>query len=556
MSFKMLSDAGQTPDSTPDLSQHAGNGDDHTRSSGLFQLKATSKFGFLASEISFVIAICLTQFLAEFLITGFAIALPRILARITDADAESTGLFWPATLLTLIFSAFSLIAARISDKYGGFYPFMAGVLWLATWSLIAGLAPGVIWLDASRANQGLAIAFFTPSTFALVANGYGKGRRKNIVLGLYAGCAPIGFFSGFMVASVLPEDGLSWYFWISTILAATAAVLAAFSAPGRKIHNPGVKLKMDWIGSCLVTAGLLLLTYGLAVIPYTSTETGPGAYTSPRVLGPLLSGLVCLIIAVWFEGWVAQSPLLPMAFFQAGEVRILALACLFFYASYGVWLYDSALFLQSPVATGLPDGIRGAQLAIWYTPTALGGMIICVCGGALLHLVSPKILFCISGIAWVAAPLLLALCPTPLRYWSFIVPSMLCATIGIDLTFTISLVCVTHVQPSHYQALAGAVCSILCNLAITFSLPISEIVRKQVELKFVASPEHAAMISATSDDSAVLVGLQAAFLYAAASAGVGMGLSVVYAGMRDSSIARRSDDTERGGSNDMASSST
>jgi MFS family permease len=540
--------------SVSQVSERTGSEDDRTISTEKTQPEVSVRFKSLYSEASFVLAICLTQFLAEYLITGFAIALPRILARRTDVNAQPTGLFWPATLLTLIISAFLLVAARISDKFGGFYPFMVGVIWLAIWSLIAGLAPGVIWLDVSRANQGLGIAFLTPSTFALVADGYDAGRRKNIVLGLYAGCAPLGFFVGFLVASVLPDDDLSWYFWTAAILAAIVAVSTLFSAPRIKSSAAGAHLDMDWAGSFLITAGLLLVTYGLAVIPYTSTDTKDGGLASPLILGPLVSGVVCLIAAVWIEGWVARSPLLPMAFFQAREVQILALTCLFFYASYGVWLYDSVLFLHNSIATGLPGGIQGAQLAIWYTPTAIGGTIICICGGVLLQFVSPNILLCISGFAWVAASLLLALCPTPLRYWSYIVPSMLCVTMGIDLTYTVSLVCITRVQPAHYQALAGAVCSILVNLAVTFSLPISQIISNQAEMKYASSPEYISNSETTRGAHAGLVGLQAAFFYAAASAGVGLVLSVAYACMPASTARRRPSDVEHHGSVELAGS--
>jgi MFS family permease len=536
--------------SVSELSEQTGSENDCTGSTEQSHIIRSKRFKSLHTEASFVSAICLTQFLAEYLITGFAIALPRTLARITDANALSTGLFWPATLLTLILSAFLLVAARISDKYGGFYPFMAGVIWLAIWSLIAGLAPGIIWLDVCRANQGLGIAFFTPSIFALVADAYNDGRRKNIVLGLYAGFAPLGFFAGFLIASVLPDDGVSWYFWIAAIVAAIAVALTCLSAPRAKSSTTaGAHLDMDWVGSFLITAGLLLVTYGLAVIPYTSTSREDGGIASPLVLGPLLTGIVCLIVAVWVEGWVAPSPLLPMAFFQAREVQILALACLFFYASYGVWLYDSVLFLQN-------HGIQGAQKAIWYTPTAVGGTIICICGGALLHYVSPKVLLCISGFAWVAAPLLLALCPTPVSYWAYIVPSMLCITLGIDLTYTVSLVCITRVQPAHYQALAGAVCSILVNLAITFSLPISEIVSKQAEVRFVSSSNHITRSDAVRDDNASLVGLQAAFLYAAASAGVGLMLSVAHACIPASTARGRLSDVEGHGGAELTASTS
>ena len=171
----------------------------------------------------------------------------------------------------------------------------------------------------------------------------------------------------------------------------------------------------------------------------------------------------------------------------------------------------------------------------------------CVVGGAILHLVPTKLILLVSGVAWVAAPLLLALCPVPLNYWAIVMPSMLCATIGIDLTFTTSLVFLASVQPQKYQGLCGAICSILVNLAMSFSLPISEIVSKKAQDAVWPS---ATMILPPAEmmaayDNAINWGFRGAFFYGAASAGLGFAICVLLVHIPRSVMSERTPDEER-----------
>ncbi|KAK4494148.1 hypothetical protein PRZ48_014446 [Zasmidium cellare] len=495
------------------------------------ETKPKSRFRHIAMEIGFCFTIAMTQLLAEYMISGFAIELPKIMKRHAEKNNPGDmGEFWPASLLSLILSATLLIFARISDMYGGYFPFMFGVLWLGIWSLAAGFAGAGILLDVSRAMQGLAIAAFIPSTFAMLGSTYPEGgKRKNIVLGLYAGCAPVGFFAGFLVAGALPDSAPGWYFHIAAILSFITAITAYLTVPHDPTDREKMNLKMDWWGAFLITAGLILVAYALAVEPYAAEGTSGSGWSTAMVLGPLICGLACLAVAFWVEGWymTASSALLPFDFFKPKSVKALSLACLCFYASYGVWLYESAQFFQSPQLTGTPNGIQGVTLAAWYTPTAIGGLLLCALSGAILHKVPVMLLFFISALAWIGAPLLLALCPLPVNYWAFVMPSMLCATIGIDLTYTVSVVFLTAVSPQRYQGLAGAVGSILINLAMSFSLSISEIVAKKAESDVVVPapglPGH--------EEAAfrhVSWPFQAAFIYAAASAGAGLIISVFF----------------------------
>ncbi|KAK5165105.1 uncharacterized protein LTR77_009202 [Saxophila tyrrhenica] len=491
-----------------------------------------SKFRHRAAEIGFCFTIAMTQFLAEYLISGFAIELPRLVGG--PGGSESMGIFWPASLLSLILSATLFLFARLSDMYSGYFIFMSGVAWLAIWTIIPGFCRDIIWLDVSRAMQGLAIAAFTPSTFSLVGGIYPEGPRRNFVMGLYSGCAPMGFFAGFLTAGALPVDKPQWFFFIAAILAATTFLTAFLSCPTDRVDRKKLGLKMDWIGAFLIMSGLILVSYALAVEPYANQHRQDrSSFAFPIVIGPFSSGMFCLAAAFWYEGWRATCPLLPFDFFKPKSVKPFALACLFFYASYGVWLYNSAQYLKSPTTAAGGIGRSGMTLALWYTPTAVGGIILCIIGGSLVHIVPIMVLLLLSAVAWVAAPLLLALAPLPLNYWSFVMPSMLCATVGIDLTFTVSIVFFSSVQPIRYQGLSGAVCSSLVNLAMSFALSISEIVMKQTSS------------TRTLPKDATNWGYKATFLYAAASAGVGLVLCVAFVKISRAVVQQQPLDEER-----------
>jgi len=135
----------------------------------------------------------------------------------------------------------------------------------------------------------------------------------------------------------------------------------------------------------------------------------------------------------------------------------------------------------------------------------------------------------ISGLAWIAAPLLLAVWPYPVGYWSVVLPSMICATLGIDLTYTLSLVFMSNAEPQRYQGLCGAVCSILVNLGISFSLSISEMVKRKAETGR-QSAMAAASTPATTTESfqAINWSYRAAFMYATASAALGFIVCVLF----------------------------
>jgi MFS family permease len=303
----------------------------------------TNKFRHCAAEVGFCFSIAMTQLLAEYLISGFAVVLPNFFDENASGAAGMTGLFWPAALLTLILSAFLLIFARISDMYGGYGPFMFGLIWLAIWTLIPGFVSSSLMLNISRAMQGLAIAAYTPSTFSMVGSIYPEGPRRNMVLGLYGACAPLGFYTGFLTGGALPAVESRWYFWTASVLAFITAITAYLSVPHDRTDRKCLNLKMDWLGAFLITSGLILVTYALSVQPYANSNNPEiNGFAFRVVWVPLCCGTLCLAIAFWVEGWYASCPMLPFEFFNPRGVKALCFACLFFYGSFGVWLYISA----------------------------------------------------------------------------------------------------------------------------------------------------------------------------------------------------------------------
>lgn len=159
---------------------------------------------------------------------------------------------------------------------------------------------------------------------------------------------------------------------------------------------------------------------------------------------------------------------------------------------------------------------------------AIAGLACCVILGPLLQVVHMKILLVFTGCTWIAAPVILAVSSLPLSYWANAFPSILCATIGINLTFTISIVYLTAVQPPGLQGLCGAMCSIFLGLAFAFSLPIGQIIMTKVSGKnwMIDAPRGTAAYD-EDDRRSMVLGYRASFIYAAVSAGLGLVLCAV-----------------------------
>lgn len=115
----------------------------------------------------------------------------------------------------------------------------------------------------------------------------------------------------------------------------------------------------------------------------------------------------------------------------------------------------------------------------------VGGIILAVAGGMILHIIPNRILLIISSIGFLLSVMLFALIPSkyhdtseqsPVLYWAYIFPAMCCGTLGIDLTFNVMNIFITTALPKRDQAAVGALTNTLIYLGGSFWLSMSELV--------------------------------------------------------------------------------
>lgn len=115
------------------------------------------------------------------------------------------------------------------------------------------------------------------------------------------------------------------------------------------------------------------------------------------------------------------------------------------------------------------------QVVAWCVPMVVGGFVFPILCALFLHLISGTVLLIISGIGWVGTGVLFAVMPEGASYWAFAFPSMIGATLGIDITFNITNIFITTSQPAKRQGLAGAVINSVLHLSIAFLLGFADV---------------------------------------------------------------------------------
>jgi MFS family permease len=398
-------------------------------------------------------------------VSGFTVILPTL---VKDLEIPEASLTWPASAFSLTVASFLLIFGRAADMFGGYPVYVAGMIWLTAWSLVAGFSKNEIMLNFCRAFQGLGPAAFLPSSVMILGSTYRPGPRKNLIFSIYGASAPLGFFVGIFFAGLSAEyTSWGWYFWIGTILAGITAFTSYLTIPSdiQEKRKAPTKIKMDWLGAVLIVCGLILFTF--AVI---DSSHAPQQWKTPYIYILFILGSFLLLAAAYVEVRVATEPLLPVSLFKVPCMPALVIALFLTYGSLGVFLLYATFYMENVM------GASPLQVVAWYVPMALGGCVIATFGGFVLHLLPGTILIIVSGISWIVAPLLFAIAPQNASYWVYIFPSMICATVGIDITFNVANIFITTSLPRKQQGLAGAVIMLLLHLGIAVMLGFADIV--------------------------------------------------------------------------------
>lgn len=270
---------------------------------------------------------------------------------------------------------------------------------------------------------------------------------------------------------------------------------------------------LDWLGSISSSVGIVMLVYALSA----SSENG-ATWTSPNVLGTLCGGIFCLGVFCFLQICVVEHPLLPVSFFRPSGTIVLTLASLFMYSSFEVWLFESDPWLSERF------GVPSSKIWLWFLPMVVGGIILSCGAGRVIDRCPILILFTISGIANVGAPILLRFAPVARGFWPGPFFSMICATAGVDLLYTANVLFLSDVQPEKDHGLVGAYCSLTVQLATSFSLAFAQMIQTDG-----LPPDSGAAMNAPDANKLTLEHVGKAFYYAAATAFVGLAFVLSFA---------------------------
>jgi MFS family permease len=177
--------------------------------------------------------------------------------------------------------------------------------------VLCAASPGIGWLIAARAAQGIGGALMTPASLAIIEATFQPGDRTRAI-GTWAGFSGVSAAIAPFLGGWLLEAG-SWraIFLINVPVAAVTAWTTRRRVP--ESRDASLSGGADWPGALAGVAALAAITYAIIVLPAAGV-------TSPQFAGAVILALVSSAAFAVTEGR-ATHPMLPPAIFAPAQFR-------------------------------------------------------------------------------------------------------------------------------------------------------------------------------------------------------------------------------------------
>lgn len=226
-----------------------------------------------------------------------------------DLDASYAQVQWTSTGYLVAVASLLVFAGRLGDRYGHRRLFTVGMLGFAATSAGIGLAPGIGWVIALRAAQGVCGALLQPATLGLLRARF-PADRLGTPLAVRTGAIGVAAAAGPLLGGALVA-GPGWraVFFLNVAPALLFGLLAL--ALPRPEPSPAVRRRLPGAGLDLPGALLLAVALGCAVHTLVALpEPGGAGPAGPVVAVVAVVGLVAGVLLVRHERRAAD-PLLP-----------------------------------------------------------------------------------------------------------------------------------------------------------------------------------------------------------------------------------------------------
>jgi EmrB/QacA subfamily drug resistance transporter len=254
----------------------------------------------LAGRGRLLFTVCLGAFMATLDTSIVNIALPQM-AR--DFQSSLGGISWVMVLYLLVNVSLLLTSGRLGDLLSPGRLYLLGLGIFAGASALCGLSPGLPWLLASRALQGVGASLMLGLAPKIIALTYSEGER-GLALGLFSTAFAAGISVGAPLGGAITSHlGWPYIFFLNLPIGGAALLLGRGSLARLTAPAPWNWRAFDFKGAVILAGGM-----GALLLALTRVRQSGGA--DAAALAGLLAAAGLLALLVYLERR-RPDPMLP-----------------------------------------------------------------------------------------------------------------------------------------------------------------------------------------------------------------------------------------------------